>query len=96
MITLKKLSRAMSEIDCPLSHEEMAEIWFFRRDEEGIKRGSKEWRENALADMLLEVIGDDNAGDYCYYKARESNIEHIFKDALEEVEEFNREWEEQN
>lgn len=95
MITLKKIVKAMSEIDCSLPYSDMVDIWFFRRDD-GIKYGHKEWREDALADMLLEVIGDDNAGDYCYYTARESNIEHIFKDALEEVEEVNREWEEQN
>jgi len=92
MLTLKKISKAMAEIEFPLSHETMAEIWLWRR-ENAMKYGFKEWRENALADMLLQVIGDDNASDYCYDTARESDIAHIFKDALEEVEELNREWE---
>jgi hypothetical protein len=95
MITLKKLSRAMSEVDCPVPSDDMAEMWLWRR-EDGIKYGHTDWRQNAVADILLVLIGDDNAGDYCYYTARESNIEHIFKDALEEVKELNREWEEQN
>lgn len=88
MITLKKIIKSIENAKLPIC-EYAWEAWTERRND-AIKYGYENWREDALADILLYYIDDDNAGEYAYQTARNELTPTFFADSLAEVEELNR------